>query len=127
MIPIILYPLVKYPILFLYRQYPEVVGYAQVYLAVVPFYFLNMIATHLMVKYKLNKEINISRIVSIVTVIILYAVLIPLYGIWGGVISSMFYFIVQLILNLFMLKNRSSQYSSQLENTAVISEESTLG
>jgi len=127
LIPIILYPIAKYPILFMYRQYPEVIGYAQVYLAVIPFYFLNMIATHLMVKYKLNKEINISRIVSIVTVIVLYAVLIPLYGVWGGVISSMLYFIVQLVLNLIMLKNRRLEYSSQLENTAEIPEESTLG
>ncbi len=127
LIPIILYPLVKYPILFLYRQYPEVIGYAQVYLTVIPFYFLNMITTHLMVKYKLNKEINISRIVSIVAVIVLYAVLIPLYGIWGGVISSMLYFILQLVLNLFMLKSRNPEYSSQSENTAVFSEESTLG
>jgi len=127
LIPIILYPIAKYPILFLYRQYPEVTGYTQVYMMVIPFYFLNMIATHFMVKYKLNKEINISRVVSIVAVIVLYAVLIPLYGVWGGVISSMLYFIMQLVLNLFMLKNRRLEYSSRLENTAVISEESTLG
>ena len=104
LVPIILYPLVKYPILLLYRKYPEVIGYSKVYLAIIPFYFLNLITTYFMIKYELNKEINISRIVSIVAVIALYAVLIPLYGIWGGVISSMLYFMIQLVMNLYLLK-----------------------
>ena len=108
LIPIILYPIIKYPVLFLYgRECSEVVGFSQLYVFIIPICFLNMVATHFMIKYKLNKEINISRIASMVAVVGLYATLIPLYGIKGGVISSMLYFIVQLIVNLYFLKNRN--------------------
>jgi len=107
LIPIILYPLIKYPVLFLYgREFSEVVGFSRLYVAVIPFYFLNTIATHFLIKYKLNREINLSRIASMIAVVVLYATLIPLYGIWGGVISSMLYFVIQLATNLFLLKVR---------------------
>jgi O-antigen/teichoic acid export membrane protein len=117
LLPIILYPLIKYPVLFLYgRQCSDVVGFSQLYVAVIPFCFLNMIATHFMIKYKLNKEINFSRIISMISVVVLYATLIPLYGILGGVISSMLYFIVQLAVNLFLLRIRSSASQVQMRN-----------
>jgi len=107
LVPFVLWWVVKYPILFIYpKRYSEVIFYSQVYLTVIPFYFLNLTATHFLVKYKLDKEINIGRIVSIIAVIIFYSVLIPLYGVWGGVISSMLYFIVQLVVNLFLLTIR---------------------
>ena len=92
------------------------VGFSQLYVAVIPFCFLNMIATHFMIKYKLNKEINLSRIISMVAVVVLYATLIPLYGILGGVISSMLYFIVQLAVNLFLLRIRVSAAQVQMRN-----------
>lgn len=105
LIPLVLYPIIKYPILFLYsREYSEVINLSKVYLAAIPFYFLNLVATYFMIKYELNKEINISRIVSLIAVVLLYIILIPLYGIWGGVISSILYFVIQLFLNLFLLK-----------------------
>ncbi len=107
LVPVILYPIIKYPILFLYGQEcSEVILYSQFYLTIIPFYFLNLMATHFLIKYKLDKEINVSRIISIIAVIIFYSVLIPLYGVWGGVISSMLYFIVQLVVNLFLLTIR---------------------
>src|SRR4030042_3983726 len=107
LIPLILYPIIKYPVLLLYgRECFEVVGFSQLYVFIIPFCFLNMVATHFMIKYKLNKEINISRIASMVAVVVFYGILIPLYGILGGVISSMLYFIVELVLNLFLLRNR---------------------
>ncbi len=109
LVPIILYPLIKYPVLFLYgRECFDVVGFSQLYVFIIPFFFLNTISTHFMIKYKLNSEINISRIVSMITVVVLYATLIPLYGIKGGVISSMLYFVVQLVINLYLLRNRGS-------------------
>ena len=123
LIPIILYPLIKYPILFLYGResldevgFSQLVRFSQLYVAVIPFCFLNMIATHFMIKYKLNKEINISRIISMVAVVVLYATLIPLYGIKGGVISSMLYFVVQLAINLFLLRIRSSASQLPMRN-----------
>jgi len=105
--PIILYPIVKYPILFLYGGgFSEVIGFSQLYVVIIPFYFLNMVATYFMIKYKLNREINLSRIASMIAVVVLYATLIPLYGIKGGVISSMLYFVIQLAMNLFLLRVR---------------------
>jgi len=108
LIPVVLYPIIKYPILLLYgRECLDVVGFSQLYVFIIPFYFLNMVATHFMIKYKLNREINVSRIASMIGVVCLYAILIPLYGILGGVISSMLYFIVQLVINLYFLRNSS--------------------
>jgi O-antigen/teichoic acid export membrane protein len=107
LVPIILYPLIKYPVLFLYPQnYSDVIGFSQLYVFIIPIYFLNTIATHFMIKYKLNKEINFSRIISMVTVVVFYATLIPLYGVKGGVISSMLYFVIQLATNLYLLRVR---------------------
>ncbi|HIJ53920.1 MAG TPA: hypothetical protein HPP66_12310 [Planctomycetes bacterium] len=107
LIPIILYPLIKYPVLFLYgRECLDVVGFSRLYVVIIPFCFLDTIATHFMIKYKLNREINVSRIVSMIAVVVLYATLIPLYGILGGVISSMLYFVIQVAMNLFLLQVR---------------------
>jgi len=107
LVPIILYPLIKYPVLLLYgEEFSEVVGFSQLYVVIIPFYFLNMAATYFMIKYKLNREINVSRIVSMIAVVVLYATLIPLYGVLGGVISSMLYFVIQLAINLFLLQVR---------------------
>jgi len=109
-VPLILYPIVKYPILIMYGQeFSQVIILSQVYLAIIPFYFFNSIASCFMVKYQLNAEINISRIASMTILIALYAILIPLYGIWGGVVSSMLYFIIQLVINLWLLKTGKSK------------------
>ena len=117
LVPVILHPLIKYPVLFLYGQeFSDVVGFSQLYVVIIPFCFLNMTATHFMIKYKLNKEINLSRIISMIAVVVLYATLIPLYGIKGGVISSMLYFIIQLAVNLFLLRIRSSAAQVQMRN-----------
>jgi O-antigen/teichoic acid export membrane protein len=107
LVPIILYPLIKYPVLLYGQGYTDVIGFSQRYVFIIPIYFLNTIATHFMIKYKLNKEINLSRITSMIAVVILYATLIPLYGIKGGVISSMLYFVIQLATNLFLLRVRT--------------------
>jgi len=110
LIPVALYPIIKYPILFIYGQeFSQVVFLSQVYLIVIPFYFLNLVATYFMIKYKLNREINIGRIISMIAVVVFYALLIPLYGIWGGVIASILYFIIQLLVNLFLLKVKGAK------------------
>jgi len=127
LLPIVLYPFVKYPIILLYSQkYAEVISFSQVYLAVIPFYFVNTITNCFMVKYQLNKEINLCRIISIIAVVTLYAVLIPLYGIWGGVIASILYYVIQLIINLLLLKLRKSRYSQASVNGTDIRETSSL-
>ena len=115
LLPIILYPLIKYPVLLYGQGYSDVVGFSQLYVFVIPFYFLNVIATYFMIKYKLNREINVSRIASMIAVVVLYATLIPLYGIKGGVISSMLYFVIQLAMNLFLLQTRKQKNISSQE------------
>ena len=111
LLPIILYPVIKCPVLFLYGpEYSEVILFSKVYLVIIPVYFLNLVATYFLVKYKLNKEINISRVISMIAVVVFYAILIPLFGIWGGVIASMLYFITQLIVSMFLLKFRETEY-----------------
>jgi len=114
-VPIFLILIIKYPILWIYGQdYSELILFTQVYLTVIPIFFLHSLAMNFMVKYKLNKEINLSKVIAIVAVILLYGILIPLYGIWGGVISSMLYFIIQLVINLFLLKLREAKIQAAL-------------
>jgi len=121
LIPIVLYPIIRYLVLFLYGQdYSELVFFSQVYLTIVPIFFLHSIAMNFMVKHKLNKEINISKIVAIIAVLALYSILIPLYGVWGGIISSMLYFIIQLVINLYLLRVGKSKYSRPSEDVQVI-------
>jgi len=111
-IPLILYPLIKYPIILVYgNEYTEVIRLSKIYLFVIPFYFLFSISHYFLVKYKLNKQININKITSIIVVIALYVILIPIYGIIGGVIASMAYFLVQVILNIRSLNKYHCAFS----------------
>lgn len=115
-VPVISYPFLKYPVLLLYgRDCWDVVVLSRVYLVVLPFYFLTSITSSFMVKYQLNKEINLSKIIAIVAVIVLYATLIPLYGLWGGVISSILFFVIQAIVNLLLLKISKSKYTGSVQ------------
>jgi len=124
LIPVILYPVIRFPILFLFsRKYSDVIIFSKVYIAVIPFYFLDSIANCFLIKYQLNMEINISRIVSIIAVIILYAILIPWYGIWGGVISSILYYMIQLMMNLIMLRVGKPEYGANPECIPMNSED----
>lgn len=103
---------IKHPILWIYGQsYSELVLLTQVYLTILPVFFMHLIANSFLIKYQLNKEINFSRITSIIAVSVFYALLIPLYGVWGGIISSMLYFIIQLIINLFLLRLRKTRWT----------------
>lgn len=109
-LPVVLYPTIRFPLELVYG--PEgsgVVAYCQVYLLIIPVYFLNSIAACFMVKYQLNREINISRIVAIIAVLGLYVFLIPVYGIWGGVIASMLFYLILLIMNLAFLRLAQSR------------------
>ena len=104
LIPIILYSIIYYPITFLYgTKYLEVVKYSQIYLFAIPFYVLTSLSNVFLIKYRLDKEININKIMSIIFVILMYLILIPYLGIVGGVLSSILYFIFEAIINLYSL------------------------
>lgn len=95
---------IRYPIIWIYgSSYSELIPYTQVYMFAVPIYFLFAIVSHFMIKYQMNREINYSTALGIVVVIILYITLIPIYGIWGGIISSIFFFVTQAIAGLVFL------------------------
>lgn len=85
----------------------DAVKYINIYLFVLPIYFLSSISNRLLVKHILNKAMIINKSITICLVIILYFILIPKYGIMGGVISSIFYFLIQAVLNFFSLRNIS--------------------
>ena len=105
LIPITLYPLVEYPILFLYTdKYIDSVFFAQLYLFAVPFYFLAYVSTQGLVKEKLSREANKARISSIIVFIILSLLLIPDLGILGGVIASLIYYPIQILFSTYYLR-----------------------
>jgi len=105
LIPITLYPLVEYPILFLYTdKYVDSVFFAQLYLFAVPFYFLASVSTQGLVKEKLSREANKARISSIIVFIILSFLLIPDLGILGGVIASLIYYPIQILFSTYYLR-----------------------
>lgn len=105
LIPITLYPLVEYPILFLYTEkYSESVFFAQLYLFAVPFYFMAYVSTQALVKEHLSTEANKARISSIIFFIITSLVLIPSLGILGGVIASLAYYPIQILFSMYYLR-----------------------
>ncbi len=99
--------LIRYPILWVYGSaYAELIPYTRLYMLAIPVYFLFAVVSHLMIKHQMNREINGSTILGIVTVIGLYVVLIPIYGIWGGIVASLLYFVVQMMAGLLFLRTR---------------------
>ncbi len=110
LLPIVLYPAIRFPLVLIYgSDSRELVLYCQVYLLILPIYFLNSVTASFMIKYQLNKEINISRIIAIVAVILLYSFLIPMYGIWGGVVSSMLFYMILLAMNFILMKTAEAR------------------
>lgn len=87
---------IEYPIIILFTpKYSEAVFYVQIFLIVIPFVLISALLGPYLIKHNLNKEINISKIITILSTVILYLILIPKFGILGAVISSISFFIVQ--------------------------------
>jgi len=105
LVPIILSQLIRYPIIYIYgSKCDEVVPFVQLYLFAIPIYFLFLLLSNFMIKHQMNKEINYSTILSVIMGTILYIVLIPIYGVWGGIVSSILYFAVQIVASLAFLR-----------------------
>ena len=103
-VPIMLSFVVKYPIVFMYGpESSEWAPYVRLYLFSIPLYYLYLLVSYFMIKHKLNREINYNSIIGIIGVVILYVVLIPRYGIWGGVIASILFFVVATLSGLLLL------------------------
>lgn len=105
--PLLLVPIIHIPVLILYgNDYAIVSDYSRVYLFVIPLFFFNNIVTNFILKHKLDKEVNVVKAIGIVYTITAYGILIPTIGLWGGVIASMGYYILQGALSYYMLKRR---------------------
>jgi len=89
------------------EEIKEIYLYIQIYAFSLPFSFLNTISNYSLIKYKLNRQIVVNKSVSIAVVLLLYLILIPTYGILGGIASSTAYFFIQFILNYYSLKKAS--------------------
>ncbi|MHC4074940.1 MAG: lipopolysaccharide biosynthesis protein [Planctomycetota bacterium] len=122
LVPIVLVLIVRYPIIWIYgTECSELVPFTQLYLFVIPIYFLFSLASHFMIKYQMNKEINYSTILGIVAVTILYLVLIPIYGIWGGIVSSILFFAIHTAISLMFLKKLTDTSQKTISNMSTLS------
>ena len=95
---------IEYPIIILFTpKYSEAVFYTQIFLIIIPFVLLSALFAPYLIKHNLNKEINISKIITILSTVILYLILIPKFGIIGAVISSISFQIVQDIIMIILI------------------------
>lgn len=108
LIPVVLYPLVEYPIILLYTsKYSESVFYARLYLFAVPFYFMSYVSSQALIKRSLSTEVNKSRIISIIGFVVASLILIPNIGILGGIIASLAYYPFQTVLCMYYLNKNN--------------------
>lgn len=80
-------------------KYADSIFIAQIYLSVVPFYFLTILSSTILIKLKKENVYTFSLISSGVINVALYVILIPWLGIIGAVISSVIFYIVQSGIN----------------------------
>ena len=99
--------IIEYPIILLYTQkYSEVVFLCKIYLFIIPFRIISAFLGPYLIKHNMNKEINISKIITILGTILLYFLLIPLFRITGAVISSIGFYIIQdIIMTVIVIKH----------------------
>lgn len=96
--------IIEYPIILLFTQkYSEVAFFCRIYLFIIPFRIISAFLGPYLIKYNMNKEINISKIITIIGTILLYFLLIPQLGITGAVISSIGFYIIQDIIMVVMV------------------------
>ncbi len=93
---VILAALVPWIIKILYSdKYTASIIYAQLYIMIIPFYVLSVVSGQILIKEK-KENIYVSSLVSAGAInILLYLVLIPLFGIIGAVLSSIMFYAIQ--------------------------------
>jgi len=97
-------------LLFFSEKYADSIRYAQIYMIIVPISFINnIIQIFLIGKNKINVIIR-NQVISICLNLVLYFVLIPIWGIYGAIISSFVYFLTLLLLNYVFLRRNSRKY-----------------
>ncbi|GAF71039.1 unnamed protein product, partial [marine sediment metagenome] len=95
-IPIILAFVIEIPILIIFTEkYALAVQYCQLFLFVIPFKILTFFLGSFLIKHNRNKEINVSKLFTIIGTILLQIILIPILGIYGAIIGLFAYHIIQ--------------------------------
>lgn len=84
-------------------DYIEVSYYAQLYVFVLPFYYIGTLTKHYLIKYELNWWINFAELISIFLTMIAYFILISLLGVMGGILASYLYFLLFIPINFYAL------------------------
>ncbi len=103
-ISIFLSLLIGFPIKFFYgASFSSAIFLSRIYLFSLPLYFVMSVTNNFLIKFNLTKEINYIRIASSVIVIFFYLILIPLFGLIGGVIASLVYLFFNALMNLVMI------------------------
>ncbi len=98
-------------LLFFSEKYADSIRYAQLYMIIIPFSFINnIIQIFLIGKNKINIIIR-NQVIAICLNLLLYFVLIPIMGIYGAIISSFVYFLALLLLNYIYLINVSRKFN----------------
>jgi len=87
-------------------RYSQSILFAQLYLLIIPLYIAVSIASTLLVNFKYEQWYNIVIFISALVNVGLYTVLIPEIGILGGIIGSIGYFAVQLVLEVWVIVYR---------------------
>lgn len=84
------------PVRIAYGEYVgNIAGYSRIYLLALPLYFISTVSNHYLIKTKQNASIFRNKLIAISVTVLLYFVLIPKYGITGGIISSFVYFAIE--------------------------------
>jgi O-antigen/teichoic acid export membrane protein len=89
------------------EKYAESIFYAQLYLVVIPLYIAVSILSTVLIKNEIENLYTAAVGFSSVVNVMLYILLIPSYGIIGGILGSIGYFAVQLILEVSILYFKS--------------------
>jgi len=113
LIPITLSFFIEFPIIILFGDnYKSVIQFCQLFLFAIPFYIVYLFLANYLIKFNLNKEINLSRAFSIILTFILYIILIPLLKIYGAIIGSISYFLIEdFIIGIFLYSKKNKKKS----------------
>lgn len=104
LVAVIIIIIPKMYILFFSEKYADSIRYAQIYMLIIPISFINnIIQIFLIGKNRINSIIR-NQVISICLNLILYFVLIPIWGIYGAIISSFVYFLCLILLNCIILR-----------------------
>jgi O-antigen/teichoic acid export membrane protein len=104
-ISIITYFLTPIVIHILYSaKYADAIKYVQLYTISFPLYMLMTLLTIFFISLNKEKELIYIKSISLVINVILYLVLIPQFGIIGAIISSLIFYLINIILLFYYFK-----------------------